>query len=80
MQAVDVKLLLESQLDDCEVLTSGEDCGFQITVIGNLFEGLSPVKKQQLVYGCLSEHIANGNIHAVTIKAYTPAQWEQLDK
>lgn len=78
MQAVEVKQLVESQLEGCEVITSGEGCDFQITVVGPLFEGLSPVKKQQLVYGALTDQIASGAIHAVTIKAYTPAQWQAL--
>jgi len=78
MQAVEVKQLVESQLNDCEVVTSGEGCDFQVTVIGAVFGGLSPVKKQQLVYGCLNEVIASGAIHAVTIKTYTPEQWAAL--
>ncbi|MEH6470865.1 MAG: BolA family protein [Halopseudomonas sp.] len=76
MQAVEVKQLIEQQLDGCEVITAGEGCDFQVVVVGELFAGLSPVKKQQLVYGCLNEQIANGAIHAVTIKTYTPEQWQ----
>jgi acid stress-induced BolA-like protein IbaG/YrbA len=78
MQAEQVKQILESQLENCTVKTAGEGCDFQVTVIGELFEGLRPVKCQQLVYACLNEYIANGTIHALTIKTYTPAQWEAL--
>ncbi len=49
---------------------------FQITVVGDLFSGMSPVKKQQAVYACLNEQIASGAIHAVSIKTFTPEQWE----
>lgn len=76
MQAEEVKQMVESQLQGCEVITAGEGCDFQVTVIGDLFAGLTPVKKQQLVYACLNEHIATGAIHALTIKAYTPEQWQ----
>lgn len=78
MQAEQVKQILESQLENCTVQTAGEGCDFQVTVIGEMFEGLRPVKCQQLVYACLNEYIANGTIHALTIKTYTPAQWEAL--
>lgn len=44
--------------------------------MGESFEGLSPVKRQQLIYGALSEEIASGALHAVSIKTYTPAQWQ----
>lgn len=76
MQAEQVKQILESQLENCVVTTAGEGCDFQVIVVGELFEGLRPVKCQQLVYACLNEYIANGTIHALTIKTYTPEQWK----
>lgn len=79
MQADEVKQLVEAKLEGCEAITAGEGCNFQITVIGELFTGLTPVKKQQMVYGCLADHIASGAIHALTIKAYTPEQWQAIN-
>ena len=43
-----------------------------IEVVSDQFEGLSRVKRQQLVYGCISDFIADGRLHAVTIKASSP--------
>ena len=80
MQAEEVKQIIESELEGCQVIPDGEGCNFQVTVIGELFSGLTPVKKQQLVYQCLQSQIADGSIHALTIKTYTPAQWQQLQK
>lgn len=77
MQPSDVKVLLESRIDECEFFIQGEGCNFQVTAVGGTFDGLSPVKRQQLIYGALSEEIASGALHAVSIKTYTPAQWEQ---
>ncbi|QEW07470.1 BolA family protein [Nitrincola iocasae] len=79
MQAEDVKQVIESQLAASQVMTAGEGCNFEITVISEQFTGLSPVKKQQLVYACLNKQIASGDIHAVTIKTYTPEQWAALN-
>jgi len=76
MQAEQVKQILETQLENCTVTTTGEGCDFQVVVVGEIFEGLRPVKSQQLVYACLNEYIANGTIHALTIKTYTPEQWQ----
>ncbi|EAR61072.1 BolA family protein [Neptuniibacter caesariensis] len=78
MQAEQVKQILESKLENCTVTTAGEGCDFQVTVVGEMFQGLRPVKCQQLVYACLNEYIANGTIHALTIKTYTPEQWAAL--
>lgn len=43
-----------------------------ITVTSAAFTGLSPVKKQQMVYAALGDAIANGAIHAVHIKTIAP--------
>jgi acid stress-induced BolA-like protein IbaG/YrbA len=79
VDATQVKHIIEQQLNGTEVIPSGEGCSFQVTVIGDLFSGLTPVKKQQLVYGCLTDQIADGTIHALGIKAYTPDQWQRIN-
>ena len=75
MQSSDIKALLEARLEDCEFHIQGEGCNFQVIAIGEVFADLSPVKRQQLVYGALSDEIASGAVHAVSLKTYTPAQW-----
>lgn len=75
-----VEALLRAQLDDCEIRVQGEGNHYDITVVGTVFEGLRPVRKQQLVYAALSEQIADGSIHAVNIRTYTPAQWQEISR
>lgn len=43
-----------------------------ITVIGDVFQGMNRVQKQQAVYACIDSFIADGRLHAVTIRALTP--------
>ncbi|TVM08335.1 BolA family transcriptional regulator [Vreelandella aquamarina] len=76
MQPNEVKALLESRLEGCEFYIQGEGCNFQVTAVGDVFDGLTPVKRQQLVYGALSNEIASGALHAISIKTFTPTQWE----
>ena len=76
MDAAQVKGLLQAHFDSCECLVEGEGANYDITVIGSVFEGLRPVKKQQLVYAALGEHIAEGTIHAVNIRTFTPQEWQ----
>ena len=77
MDAATVKSLLEAHLQDCEFQVQGEGSNYDITAIGAVFEGLRPVKKQQLVYAALGDHIADGSIHAVNIRTLTPSQWQE---
>ncbi|UTW01287.1 BolA/IbaG family iron-sulfur metabolism protein [Marinomonas rhizomae] len=78
MNAGEVKALLESSINNCEVVAKGEGCNFQVVVVTSEFEGLSTVKRQQLVYSHLQEAISSGAIHAVTMKTYTPEQLSKL--
>ena len=77
MSPEDVRALLSEKLDQCQVSVEGDGYKYEITVIGDVFEGLNAVKRQQFVYAALNEKIADGSVHAVTIKTYTPAQWAQ---
>lgn len=74
MDAATVKQLIESQLENCTVEVQGEGANYDIAVVGDVFEGLRPVRRQQLVYAALTEAIAEGAVHAVNIKTYTPAE------
>jgi acid stress-induced BolA-like protein IbaG/YrbA len=71
-----VKSLLQQAINAEEVQVQGDGSHFDVLVVSSEFEGLSPVKKQQLVYQVLNEHIASGSIHAVNMKTLTPAEWQ----
>jgi len=49
---------------------------FKVVIVSQQFEGLSRVKRQQLVYKILSEEIA-GPVHALAQHTYSPTQWQQ---
>jgi len=76
MDAATVSQLLQDHLEGCEFHVQGEGSHYDIVAIGDVFEGLSPVRKQQLVYGALTDCIADGSVHAVNIRTFTPAQWQ----
>lgn len=76
MDAATVRALVQAQLPDCECHVQGEGANYDIEVVGEVFADLRPVKKQQLVYAALNENIADGSIHAVNIRTYTPQEWQ----
>ena len=75
MQAQEVKSLLEAKLPNTRVEVEGEGCNFQLNLIGDELAGLSPVKRQQQVYAHLNPWIADGSIHAVSMKFFSRADW-----
>jgi acid stress-induced BolA-like protein IbaG/YrbA len=75
MQALEVKQLLEAQFPDTQVEVAGEGCNFQLNLISDKLAGLSPVKRQQQIYAHLNPWIADGRIHAVSMKFFSRADW-----
>lgn len=75
MQPQDVAELVRKELPDCEIEVQNDGNHYLVVAIGERFSGMSPVKKQQLVYGALKQQLDDGSIHALTIRAYTPDQW-----
>lgn len=59
-------------LPGSEVVVAGDGSRMQIEVVSAAFDGLSRVKRQQLVYGCIDQLIADGSLHAVTIVTEPP--------
>lgn len=58
-----------------EVYVFGDGSYFQVIVVGELFDGMSWVKKQQMVYGLLMEYIVDNCIYVVSIKVYIFVEW-----
>lgn len=72
-----IEKLLTEALDLTEVKVNSEGSHFQIIAVGECFDGLTRVKQQQKVYAPLREMIADNTMHAVSIKAFTPEQWQR---
>ena len=77
MQALEVKAFLEGKLPEINVEVEVEGCNFQLNVISDEMATLSPVKRQQQIYAHLNPWIADGSIHAVTMKFFSRAAWAE---
>ena len=77
MENQQVQRLIEEGLPGVKVIVNGDGYHYEAVVVGDCFEGKSLVQQQKMVYSVLNEHISSGAIHALTIKAYTPEQWEK---
>jgi acid stress-induced BolA-like protein IbaG/YrbA len=80
METTQVEALLREKLALSEVIVKANGNHYEVIAVGECFDGLSRVKKQQLVYGPLMQTIADGTIHALSIKAFTPTEWTRERK
>ncbi len=72
----EVEALIKADYPDASLVIKGEGCDLTISVVSSQFEGQSLLQQQQGVMNSLSKPIEESRLHAVRIKAYTPADWE----
>jgi acid stress-induced BolA-like protein IbaG/YrbA len=59
----------------CEHLhVQGDGTHFEAIVVSRAFEGLSRIKRHQLVYAALGDRMRE-EVHALSMQTYTPDQW-----
>ncbi|GLS83390.1 BolA family protein [Paraferrimonas haliotis] len=77
MDCEQVKAILTDAITAEEIVVKQEGTHYKIIVVDDQFDGMSRVKQQQTVYAPLMEKIQDGTLHAITIKAFTSAQWKR---
>ena len=80
MENQQIQQLIEQGLPGVSAIVSGDGYHYEAVVIGNCFEGKSMVQQQKMVYSVLNEYITSGALHALSLKTYTPEQWENAKK
>ncbi len=66
--------LLRERMPGYEIDVAGDGRHFEVRIVGEGFEGLRTLKRQQLVYAALKDEIADGSVHAVQMRTLTPAE------
>ena len=74
-----IKTAIEAGLACERVEVTGDGQHFQALIVSNTFEGLSKVRRHQLVYGALGDRMRD-EIHALSMITLTPAEWMQRQK
>ncbi|MEW5756990.1 MAG: BolA family protein [Pseudomonadota bacterium] len=80
MQCEEIKRLVAQAIPGGEVEVTGDGYHFEVRVVSDVFAGKTPVQKQKIIYAPLNEFIKSGALHALSIKAYTPAEWESAKR
>ncbi|PSU32742.1 BolA family iron metabolism protein IbaG [Photobacterium lutimaris] len=80
MEISEIKNILENALELDEVIVKSDGSHYEVIAVGAMFEGMNRVKKQQAIYSPLMGQIAANEIHALSIKTYTPEEWARDKK
>lgn len=72
ISTMEIAQLLNAAIGDASVDVQGGEGKYQVQVVSPVFSGLNRVKRQQVIYRVLNDHIASGAIHAVNMNLKTP--------
>lgn len=70
----DVHRYLADHLSCTHLVVDGDGRHFFATIVSVQFEGLSRVRRHQVVYAALGDRMRE-EIHALSMKTLTPAEW-----
>jgi acid stress-induced BolA-like protein IbaG/YrbA len=60
----------------CEHLeVSGDGRHWEALIVSAEFEGKRPIQRHQRVYATLGERMRTDEVHALSMKTFTPAEW-----
>ena len=77
MEPDEIRRLIESGLDCVHVRVTGDGRHFDAVVVSEEFAGKPTIRQHRLVYATLGSRFADDVLHALALRTYTPAQWEQ---
>lgn len=72
-----IESLIKAEIAAAEVAVTGDGCSVDALVIAPEFEGKGLLQRQRMVMATVKSAIESGELHAISIKAYTPEQWAE---
>lgn len=80
MNADQIRDLIAANLA-CEYITlDGDGRHWYATIVSKEFEGKRAIQRHQRVYATLGTKMQTNEVHALSMKTYTPAEWAALPK
>ena len=74
METEIVAKLIRDGMPGAQVEVSGDGSHFEAVVVSDLFAGKSLIQRQRLVMATVKPQIESGELHALSIKTFTPEQ------
>jgi acid stress-induced BolA-like protein IbaG/YrbA len=78
--AEELKQLIASHLQCQHLELSGDGRHWYATIVSGEFEGRRLIQRHQRVYATLGQKMHTDEVHALSMKTYTPAEWAAQPK
>lgn len=80
MNPEELKKIIEAAFADGHVEVTGDGRHFSAVVVSEAFSGKNMIAQHRLVYAALGDRFDTEAVHALSLKTYTPEQWQTLQK
>ena len=75
MTADELKSIIAAGLPCEHIALEGDGRHWYATIVSAEFEGKRPIARHQRVYKTLGEKMHTDEVHALSMKTFTPAEW-----
>ncbi len=80
MNPHELKQLIEAAFAEGHVEVTGDGRHFSAVVVSDAFAGKNMIARHRLVYAALGDRFDTEAVHALSLKTYTPEQWQALQE
>ena len=75
MTAEQLQAIISASLTCEHIEVSGDGRHWAAVIVSPEFEGKRSIARHQRVYATLGERLKTDEVHALSMKTYTPAEW-----
>jgi len=75
MNAQQLQDIIAAGLDCTHLTVDGDGRHWSAVVVSESFAGLRPIARHQRVYATLGQKMHTDEVHALSMKTFTPAEW-----
>lgn len=75
MTADELQTIIQAGMACEHVELTGDGRHWYATIVSAAFDGLRPIQRHQRVYATLGGRMATDEVHALSMKTFTPAEW-----
>ena len=75
MNAEQLQAIIAAGLDCTHLTVEGDGRHWSAVVVSEVFAGMRPIARHQRVYATLGQKMHTDEVHALSMKTYTPAEW-----
>jgi len=75
MTSDELQAIISAGIDCQHIELSGDGRHWYATIVSSTFDGLRLIQRHQRVYATLGGRMQTDEVHALSMKTFTPAEW-----